>query len=378
MTSDLSGIGDTPYAAITTAVSAYLRKTNEEDGGACGRDILLLAEDDQHNPDLALERTKKLVEQDQVLAMIGGVDSITHAPVAPYLTDPNADTNPVDGVPDLFVSSGASTWGDVANRPWTIALAPSYATEATIQARYINQNHPGKKIGVLHQADDVGIEYLSALKATLADPALLVSEQSYNPNTDDLKTQLIALRDAVSEIVVLAVGVRPSAESIKISPGEGFNPLWLTSYVNTPSSLAREIGGGIDPAQLAAGFDLLKGSISNPYLLSAVDDSESTAILEHVRIMQAYDGPEPSTLSITGQTIAELIVETLTRACDNLTREGVLRAAESIRAFHPSLLLPGIEVNLGPTDHYAVQALQPVQLQPDGTAALLGPPISLE
>jgi len=114
MTNDLTGSGDTPYAVITTAIQAYFAKVSTEDGGVCDRKLVLLAEDDRYTPEGALEGTKKLAEQDEVLAMIGGLGTAAHQPVAAYLNDPNADGNHSDGVPDLFVSTGWSGWGDVA------------------------------------------------------------------------------------------------------------------------------------------------------------------------------------------------------------------------------------------------------------------------
>ncbi len=378
MTNDLAGIGDTPFGAITTAIDAYLKKNNQEDGGVCSRDVVLLAEDDQHNQDLALEKTKKLVEQDEALAMVGAVDTAIHNHVATYLNDPNADANTSDGVPDLFVSTGWSSWGDIGGRPRTIGFAPDYQTDAKIQATYINQQFAGKKVGIVYQNDELGLDYLLGLQQALATRDLLVSEQLFDPATSDLKAQVLALRDAGAEVVLLALSPAATAQAMVIASGEAYAPRWFISYVNSPSALAREIGGGIAPQQLSAGFALLNGAISTSYLRSAVDEAETPVMLEHKRIMETFDGPEVSTLSVYGQSLAELIVETLSRACDDLTRQGILRAAESVRGFRPTLLVPGVEVNLGPQDHYAIQTLQPIEIEADGTVTQLGAPISLE
>ncbi|MCH9025482.1 MAG: ABC transporter substrate-binding protein, partial [candidate division Zixibacteria bacterium] len=69
MTSDVAGAGETPYAAVSLAVTAYFQKVNQEDGGVCGREIVLTVEDDEYLPELALARTKKLVTEDEVLAV---------------------------------------------------------------------------------------------------------------------------------------------------------------------------------------------------------------------------------------------------------------------------------------------------------------------
>src|SRR3990170_5728461 len=73
MTNDLAGTGGTPYGIVTPAMQAYFAKVNREDGGVCDRQITLLAEDDQYAPTAALEKTKKLIEQDQVFAIVGAL-----------------------------------------------------------------------------------------------------------------------------------------------------------------------------------------------------------------------------------------------------------------------------------------------------------------
>ena len=178
MTNDLTGSGDTPYAVITTAMQAYFAKVSTEDGGVCERKLVLLAEDDRYTPEGALERTKKLVEQDGVLAMIGGLGTAVHQPVAAYLNDPNADGNHSDGVPDLFVSTGWSGWGDVAKYPWTIDYIPAYVTDGRVLARYINNNLGGKKIAILHQNDEFGGDTLIGINETIADKGLIVWTQA--------------------------------------------------------------------------------------------------------------------------------------------------------------------------------------------------------
>jgi hypothetical protein len=109
--------------------------------------------------------------------------------------------------------------------------------------------------------------------------------------------------------------------------------------------------------------------------LSAVEDDENEAVAEHVRIMETYAGPMPSSLSIYGQSLAETVVETLARTCPDLTRENVIEAAESLEDFHPSLLLPGIDVELGDDDHGSIQAMQVWRINGDGTLEPEGEPI---
>lgn len=376
MTNDLAGTGGTPYGVVTPAMEAYFKKVNDEDGGVCGRDITLLAEDDQYQPALALEKAKKLVEQDEIFAFVGALGTGAHLGAVDYLNDPNGDGDTEDGVPDLFVSTGYSGWGDVAKWPWTIGYIPDYVSDASIQAEYINENFPDAKVGILYQNDAFGKDYLSGVKDTLT--AAPVSEQSYEASATDISSQILTIKDAGADLIFLGTTPGFAAKAIVTAHTQDYRPQFFQSYVNAHTTLASLIGGGTSAEQLATGFAELEGTIATNYILSAVEDADDPAMVEHKRIMESFDGPSLSTLSVYAQSLAELVVETLSNACDNLNRDGLLAAAEGITGFSSSVMWPGIEINLAADDHYAIQALQPVQIQVDGTLKELGGVISIE
>ncbi len=183
--------------------------------------------------------------------------------------------------------------------------------------------------------------------------------------------------DAGAQVIVLASDPAVSANAIVSARGGAFDGQFLLSYVNQPSNLASELGGGMAAEAIIAGFEQLDGVLTTAYLLSAVEDEDNTAVVEHVRIMQAYGGPPASNLSIYGQSLAETVVETLERACPDLTRSEVMAAAESLDGFHPSLLLPGIDVVLSEDDHAAIQTMQVERINADGTMTSLGEAIDV-
>lgn len=376
MTNDLAGTGGTPYGVITPALQAYFKKVNEEDGGVCGRDIVLLAEDDQYQPALALEKAKKLVEQDEILAFFGALGTASHLGAVDYLNDPNGDGDTEDGIPDLLVSTGYSGWGNVEKWPWTIGYIPDYVSDASIQARYINENFPDAKVGILYQNDAFGQDYLNGMKDTLE--VEIVSEEPYEASATDISSQILRIKDAGADLVFLGTTPGFAAKAIVTAHTQDYRPQFFQSYVNAHTTLAGLIGGGTSPDQLATGFQELAGTIATNYILSAVEDADDPAMVEHKRIMETFGGPSVSTLTVYAQSQAETAVEILSRACDNLNREGLMAAAESIQGFAPSVIWPGIEINLSADDHYAIQALQPVQITADGTLEELGEPISLE
>jgi branched-chain amino acid transport system substrate-binding protein len=335
----LSGGFAAVYEPIASAQLAYFDYVNAQ-GGVCGRKVELRVEDDFYDPARALDATKKLVERDEVLAIVGGLGTASHSAVYEYLNEKE--------VPDLFVSSGARKWGSDPQRfPYTIGFIIDYTSEGTIIGRYISTHLPGRQVGVLYQNDDFGRDGLTGLKAGL-DPEKneIVSEQSYESSDTDIRSQILNLRTAGADVVVAYSLPGFSAQLISGASRIGWEPQIILSYVNTDPVMFEYVPPETMEGVLATGYLIPPNRIAD------------VAIANHRRIMADYDGPEPSNYSLYGQALAETVVKVLSDTCDDLSRQALVRAAESLHGFHPSVLLQGINVNLSPNDHYAVQALQ--------------------
>ncbi|MDB5409227.1 MAG: branched-chain amino acid transporter substrate-binding protein [Rhodospirillales bacterium] len=121
------------YAAIGKASAAYFRMINDQ-GGVNGRKIEFDSLDDGYSPPKTLEQTRKLVEEGNALLLFGSVGTPTNNAVRKYLNDKQ--------VPQLFVGSGATMWGDPARFPWTMGWQPSYRSEAQVFAAHIKTSLP--------------------------------------------------------------------------------------------------------------------------------------------------------------------------------------------------------------------------------------------
>ncbi len=73
-------------------------------GGVNGRKIKLISLDDAYSPPKTVEQTRRLVEQDEVLAIIGTIGTPTNSASQKYLNQKK--------VPQLFISTGAAKWDD--------------------------------------------------------------------------------------------------------------------------------------------------------------------------------------------------------------------------------------------------------------------------
>ena len=126
------------YGTIGKAQAAYFRMINEQ-GGINGRKINFISYDDAYSPPKTVEQARKLVEGDEVLLIFQSLGTAANSAIQKYM---NAKK-----VPQLFVATGATKWGDPKNFPWTMGFQPNYQSEGRIYAKYILENHPAGKIG---------------------------------------------------------------------------------------------------------------------------------------------------------------------------------------------------------------------------------------
>jgi ABC-type branched-subunit amino acid transport system substrate-binding protein len=357
------------YSVIATAITASLKKTNEEDGGVCGRQINLVIEDDQYDPAQSLTKATKLAVQDDVVAFIGNLGTPAVTGQIDYINDPNGDGDTSDGIPHLYLSTGAAKWDDPEKWPWTIGYIPDYVSEGRILAQTVNEMFPGQTVGILFQNDDFGQDGIEGFKEVFEGE--IVAEESYEAVATEVTSQLAVIRDADPDIVYTYSLPTITASIYRYMAANSWDPQVVTSYVNANTLLAALVGGNEGQA---AGFEQTQGLITTNYLLDPITNATDAAFLEHARIMEAGEAPPPSSLTLYGDSLARLVVHTLEVACDNgdMTRAGVLEAAESIQGYTSDIYLPDVEVNLGPDDHFAIQGLIPVQIQTDGSLLAVG------
>jgi branched-chain amino acid transport system substrate-binding protein len=333
----LAGAMAAVYATIPQATEAYFKYINETQGGVCGRQIVYKLEDNGDDPAKAMEAVRKLVEQDEVFAIVGSLGDTPHPAVWEYLNE--------NEVPDILCSAGSHMFGaDPEGHPWTIQMIPSYRIEGTMFGEYISQNLPGKKVAVLYPNNQQGADHLQGVKDGL-DPEKneVVSEQTYDVGAVSVSSQVNNMKNDGAEVVTSVATPGYNAQAIKQADRLGWHPQWFLSYINSDEMTFQ-----------FASPELLEGTISLQALKLAAW-TDDPAVAQHYEIMDQYGGPTATNFTIYAQALAEVAVEALSRTCDNLTREGLMDALESIQGFHSDLFIDEVDVSFSETDHTAFQ-----------------------
>ncbi len=341
------------YASIGLTQQAYYKMLNEH-GGVNGRKINLVSLDDGYSPPKTVEQTRRLVESEHVLAIVGALGTPPNTAIHKYLNDKK--------VPQIFIATGATKWCDPKHFPWTMGWAPNYQTEAHIYAKYILEHIRDAKIGILYQNDDYGKDYLKGLRDGLGDQAdkLIVKVTSYEVSDPTVDSQIVSLQASGATVFFNVSTPKFAAQSIRKAYDIGWHPIHILNSVGSST------GAAIKPA----GFERAQGIISAHYQKDATDPRwrDDPGFLEYKAFKDKYvpnvDVADSGTY--TGFSTPQTFVQVIKQCGDDLTRENVMRQAANLHDLALPMLLPGIRINTSPTNFYPVNEMQLVKFQGDG------------
>ena len=332
------------YSTIGKSHQAYWKMVNEA-GGINGRKINFISYDDGYQPPKTVEMVRKLVEEDQVLCTFNTLGTPCNTAIHKYMNQKK--------VPQLYVATGASKWGDPKNFPWTIGFQPDYHTEGVIYAKHILGNVKDAKIGVLYQNDDYGKDYFNGLKDGLGKEAgRMVKVVTYEVTDPTVDSQIIELKDSGANVFYNVSIPKFAAQAMRKAADLQWKP---AQYMNNVSA---SVAATMKPA----GFDNAQGVLTAAWLKDPTDHQwDNDADMKEWRSFMAKNMSGANLADGTyvyAYCVATMMHETLKNCGDNLTRENLMKQAANHHQLRLPGLLPGITVSTSPTDFYPVQAVQ--------------------
>jgi len=334
------------YGTIANAELAYFNYVNGQ-GGVNGRKIKFKILDDGYNPAQTVPLTKQLVEQDKVFAMFSGLGTQAQVSVRDYLNGKK--------VPQLFVATGATTWGkDFGSHQWSLSWQPPYQGEAHIYAKDVLQNHPNAKIGVLYQNDDYGQDYLKGLTDGLGEKAsMIVDKESYDVTAASTGPQLTKIKAAGADTLFLFSTPGLTIKSLVAVTLLHWEP---TIYLNSVSNPQAYMG-----AAKKAGA-ALKNVTSVGYLKDPTDPqwANDAGMKLYKTVIASCSTCKPEDgFNLYGVAVAYTMVSVLKQAGSNLTRQNVMNiAANQLNDSANPFILPSVKVQTTSSDHFPIMQEQ--------------------
>ena len=332
------------WSVIGKTHEAYFRKLNEQ-GGINGRKIKLISLDDAYSPPKTVEQTRKLVESEEVLAVFGSVGTATNTAVQKYL---NAKK-----VPQLFVITGATKWGDPEHFPWTIGWTPPYKIEAEIYADYI-RTLKDPKVGILFQNDDYGKDYVKHFRERLgaAADSLIAKEASYEVTDPTINSRLATLKASGANVLLDISTPRFAALAIRGVSATGWAPVHVVNLAGT----------SVQAVLSVAGLEQSKGLISTTFIKDPSDPAwaDDPEVKTFKAFFESNFSKETADIATVAQvySIAATMEQVLRQCEDDLSRENVMAQTANLKNYHAPLLLPGISINTSSTDYFPLEQMQ--------------------
>ena len=333
------------FGAIGKAEAAYFELLNER-GGINGRKINFISHDDKSDPVTALNLTRDLVENDNVLLMFGSFGTPGNFAARKYLNEKQ--------IPQLFVASGDDHLFDPSLFPWTMGWQPSFREEGRIYANYIQATYPKRRIVALWQNDQVGREIFKGLEDGLGDTARSIRvDIAYDAADEHLDTHVSILKQSGAEILVFAGLPENAAKVVQAAAKMNWHPVFILDH------MASSIATALRPA----GPENSAGVITAAFL----KDADDPAWKDDARNWQAFidrysrAGGNDAGAAIFGYAAAETLVQVLKQCGNDLSRENVMKQAATLKDYQNSALLPGVKISTGPFNFRPIKHMRLVQ-----------------
>lgn len=336
--------------------SAAFAEANAK-GGVAGRSVRLRVADDAYEASKAAPAVLKLVAQDQVFALFGGVGTPTIVKALPVVLNFHAKA-------DLFYFSnvsGAQPQREPPYLPAVFNVRASYREElqAAVDA-LVASGH--KRIGLFLQDDAYGASGRDGAQRALKAHQLAVAAETTYPRGQTFEVpvaeQVRILREANVDAVISVASYQAAAAFIRDARNAGLSvPIHNLSFVGADPLLRQLLA-----AEKSAG-KTLTGNLLVTQVVPGVDDGAVPLVAAYRAAMNRFGSAKPpgadpayqalpyGFLSLEGYLSARAFLAVLAKVGPELTRSGFQRAAEAMGRFDVGA---GVPLELSPTRHQAL------------------------
>ncbi len=247
MTLPMTGLASLGYNKIPGAVKAYFDYLNAN-GGINGRNLKLVVKDDRYVPTEAVAKTNELILKDKVMALLAPLGTANNIAIASAVNPGRR------GIPVLFVGTGFSGFANPKKYRTTYTILPSYIMEAKIMGAYIKDNFAGKKLGLVYQDDDFGVDALAGFKQAGIEFAVRVPYASGSQTAANTPVWITKLQAGGAEVVVLFGVTTASGAALKAAETLKFAPQWILGSVGGDATTLKLAGVPVDILHNAIGL----------------------------------------------------------------------------------------------------------------------------
>lgn len=308
---DLSGI----FAAVgVPAINGAMLRIEQANaaGGVHGRQIRFVVEDHGYQLPKATQGYNKLVNRDQVFAMILSLGT-PHNLAGFKIMDPKGifNINPLTAAREMLPEPAS---------PNKFTAFSSYYDQTVAGMKYLNATYGATKVCTMYLPTDFGIEISTATKEQAAAAGMeFVSETTHKPDEQDFVGAVQKLRADGCQVVTMALGVRAGITVVGTAKQLGWTDVkFLATSAGFLEAVAAVPGGVTDGLYAAAGWVDLQARKEQPVPAKFIAD------------YTAKYGQPATGFAMLGYTTADTLVRALEAAGKDLTQDSFRKAMESL------------------------------------------------
>ena len=317
-------------------------------GGVHGRELVLLSLDDTYEPEAAIANTHRLIEEEEVFALIGAVGTPTSLSATPVAA--------AAGVPYIAPLTGAAflredRWQNVIN------LRASYNQETEAMVARLTTDLGIKRIAVIYQDDSFGQAGYRGVRQALERRSLKpVVIGVYQRNTTAVKTALLTLHSANPDAVIVIGAYKPVATLIAWARYTGLDPVFMTISFASINALAKELG--------RAGAGVFVTQVV-PF---PTDNSHRVSVNYRLALAAHAPTATPGFVSLEGYLAGRLAIFALERCGREVNRTRFLKSLRGT----DTIDLDGFELHYGDSDNQGSDAVFLTVIGSDGSYRSIG------
>ena len=325
-TQDLSGPLAFMGKSFRDGALLYYRYINDK-GGIHGRKLKLLVEDDGFQAPRTVQAAKKLITKNKVFCMSMNLGAAGIMAIMPLLKEYK--------VPMLPAGTGNEAVF-VPPRKYVFAMDTSYRLSGIIAVKYIKtaMNIKNPKFACIYQEDVTGTNWRDGLRdgAEKYYGIKEILELSYKRGAIDFSSQIAKCKQAGITHIFVHGNIREPAAMLKEAQRVQFKATYITNAAAGSNKVVELCGDSVDHTN---GF----------YLSTYGGDllGDKTAGIDLWKeLVRKYNPPfaVDANLPAWGFQAAWVLCEVLDRSGKDLTREGFVKAAESMNAFDTGVMTP--------------------------------------
>ena len=284
----------------------------EQAGGVHGRTVEFIVEDSQYQVPLSVKAVNKLLNVDNVFAMLGAIGTPNNNATFERMFEA--------GVPSLFPLTAAKSMYEPWH-PMKFSFFVSYQNQVRGGMRHMVEEHGVGKVCLQAPATDYGAEVVEGYETAVEELGLeSVYVGRHKGSETDFVGTATSIKNSGCELLLMGAFIKDTILVYTAVREAGWDGIVLTNMVPYIPEIAVAADGGMEGMYAVS-----------PFFVPDADrvDEDSWVADWYARYQDKY-GEAPTPQSIIGYNSANILVDALVAAGRDLTVDALIAALESI------------------------------------------------